>query len=153
MVTSGTIENDGLILADCGTGSALVIDANLNNRTQGVIRAENDTGFTVSGIFFQNGILDLIFSPSSPPAGIQGTGTTVTAATLPAISLDPGTGSLTLPVFAGHSYQIQYTDDLATDPVVWINHGAPLTVNSAEDETVTVPLPGTGARMFRYVMQ
>jgi hypothetical protein len=150
---TGSVSNEGLILADCGTGSTLILSSAVTNTASGVIRAENDSGLELQGTVENDGVLDLIFSPSSPPAGITGTGTTVTAATLPAISLDPGTGSLTLPAFAGHSYQIQYTDDLAADPVVWINHGAPITVNSAEEETVSVPLPATGTRMFRYVMQ
>lgn len=153
-VTTGTIENDGLILADCGSGSTLVFYGSMENRESGVIRAENSTGITFASFTLNDGILDLIFSPSASPEISGGTGEIITSSTLPLISFNAPVDQLIFRIFGGHSYLVQYTDDLSADPVEWINVGTPHTTSlDQETKTIVLPAPASGARVFRYSVE
>lgn len=149
---TGDVENQGQILADCGTGQTLVVGGDLTN--DGGIRAENYTGFTVAGNAQNNGLLDLIFSPSVVPPGL--TGEVVTAGTLPPMFTEwqPG-GSIDVifKAYPGHLYQFLSTPDLTAQPVVWNPVGAPRSVNSVSELSVSVPLPGDMPVYYRYEIQ
>ncbi len=148
---TGDVDNQGLILADCGTDKTLILDGDIEN--SGILRAENDTAFSVSGAFVNDGLIDLIFSPSSLPAGMTGSGQSVSATTLPPLTIEGDTTSLSIPAYPGHSYQLQFTNDLTATPVVWTNIGSAQTVNETTILTAAITLPTTGVNAYRFKIQ
>jgi hypothetical protein len=144
---TGHVENQGKVLANCGENPGLSITGNMSN--DHLIRAENQTGFTVSGSFENDGLLDLIFSPSTPPAGITGTGESITPSTIPPLILDPLSLNLELTAYPGHHYRILYTDNLLKNPVIWTEVET-FTVSSIETKVTTVSAPASDPRIFSY---
>lgn len=153
--SSGTLQadihNQGEIIADAGSGNTLSITGTVTN--MGLLRVENSTALSIP-VFIQNdGILDLIFSPSGLPHNLSGPGTTVTENTLPPIFLSNGADTLNIPSFAGHEYQVQYTDNLGAEPVLWTELGLPFNVPAARTEEIPLPNSTAGIRIYRYRME
>lgn len=131
LIAAGTlsmdgIDNEGLMLAN--SGESLTINAGLSN--DGTIRIENQTAFSLGGTLFnaEQGVLDMIFSSSSPPTELMNQGEVVTAATFPLLNAPDMSGAspiLRILAYGGHRYQLEKNPD-PSHSEVWVPAAPPV---------------------------
>jgi autotransporter-associated beta strand protein len=122
---NGTIINNGTISGN-GAGQTLSLTGSLTNT--GTISFTGGAGFQISGTLTNSGTVDLLTSSSLAPANlIEQGGTAFDSRSLKvsAVTLANGTASVTLPGYAGHTFQLQRS--AALSPASWQNVGNPQT--------------------------
>lgn len=119
---NGTLLNFGTVMGDCGAPQSLTIAGNVTNH--GTMQFVAGTGLQVSGVFVNNGVLDLLTGAQGLPANFINNGVVIDSSNtrITSASLVGGTIQMTLPGYAGHAYQLQRAASL-TMPV-WLNVGA-----------------------------
>ncbi len=129
---TGDLLNNGTVLADCGAPGNLVVVGNVTNN--GTMQFVFRTGLQCTGTFVNNGVLDLLTGAQGLPANFINNGVVIDSSDtrITSASVAGSMMTLTIPGYAGHSYQLQRAASL-TSPN-WQNVslpqeglGAPLT--------------------------
>lgn len=112
-----------------GTGCTSVVSSvgslvtsNLVN--SGTLRLTGNAGLTVSGTFTNTGTLDVMTWSGTLPGGLVNTGSILNRSliVISTCGLNGADFTATIQGYVGHSYQLQYRDDLANGS--WLNVGA-----------------------------
>ena len=92
----------------------------------GTLRLTGNAGLTVSGTFTNTGTLDIMTWSGTLPVGFVNTGTVLDRSliVITAFGLSGTNFTATIQGYAGHNYQLQYRDDLASGS--WQNVGSPV---------------------------
>jgi autotransporter-associated beta strand protein len=118
---NGTIINDGTI-SGSAAGQTLSLTGSITNN--GTISFTSGAGFQITGTLTNSGTVDLLTSSSLLPATIieqGGTAFDSRSLKVSAVTLANGSASVTLPAFAGHTFQLQRS--AALSPASWQNVG------------------------------
>lgn len=129
-------------------GTLTVTGAIVNN---GTVRIAGNTAFVANGTFTNNGILDLLTSPSSLPANFVNNGVVIenTKRTITSVAKIGSDFICTCTGYIGHAYQLQVSQTL-TDG--WTDVGAAVTGAGVPIEwTVTNGATGT-AKFYRVLV-
>ena len=123
-----------------GTGS-LTVD--------GTLRLVGDAALGFTGPFTNNGVLDIMTWTGTLPAGFVNNGIVLdrSAVKVDLFEIAGPSINVTLTGYAGHSYQLQYSDDLSGN---WKNIG-PAQAGGNAPITLTDPAGATGDRRFYRV--
>jgi autotransporter-associated beta strand protein len=118
-ITAGITNNGTITLSSGGTfklGGAVT-----NN---GTVRVTNGTLLSVTGAFTNNGVLDLITGAQTLPQNFTNHGVVLDSSVVAVSSVTAvgGTVEITIPSYAGHNYQLQWSPSL--NPVDWENLGS-----------------------------
>jgi hypothetical protein len=148
-ITNGwlAVANQLDIAANCTvTASAgLRVTNSLVNR--GTLRLTGNASLSVGGTFTNTGTLDVMTWSGTLPAGLVNTGTILDRSliVMSAYGLSGTNFTATIQGYAGHNYQLQYRDDLASG--AWQNVGAAVPGASAP---IVFGHPGGGVGPQRY---
>ena len=114
-------EIHGSSSATISTTGSLVASNILNN---GILRLTGNAGLSVTGTFTNTGTLDIMTWSGTLPVGFVNTGTVLDRSLIVMTSFGlSGTNfTATIQGYAGHNYQLQYRDDLASG--AWQNVGS-----------------------------
>ena len=166
-LSNGTLDTDSVNLADGATltgtgtieaelniagsasvtstagGSLTIAGAIVNN---GTLRIGGNTTFTATSTYVNNGVLDLLTSPSALPANFENNGIVIenTQRTITAAARTGNDFTCSCIGYTGHSYQLQYSETLGG---TWTNIGAPVNGTGTAIQW-TVTNGGTGDRRF-----
>ncbi|MEY4489658.1 MAG: hypothetical protein RIQ79_2166, partial [Verrucomicrobiota bacterium] len=149
-VINGTLINEGSFLADGATG--WTINGAVTNSATGVIRFTRGATLVATGAVTNSGTIDFITAGSALPAGLTGTGATLTSANVavPGISTVSGTDlQVSLPTYSGHLYQLQRCTDLTS--ASWVNVGVAQSGTGGTLVFTDTPAP-TDTRVFYRVV-
>ncbi len=147
-ILNGALVNEGSFLAD--GASAFSVNGAVTN--SGTIRFTRGATLTTNGSVINSGTLDLITAGSAPPAALSGSGAVLTAASVAAPIIAPGTGGdlrISISSHVGHLYQLQRCTDLATG--AWTDLGAPQSGSGGTLLFTDTPV-GAGAGVFYRVV-
>ena len=149
----GTIEaavqNEGDLVADCGTGTSLVLIGGVTN--QAAVRVRAGTALeTGSHPFVNEGLLDTMTAAGALPSGLTGGGAVYTTQSAPPLEIEVNnaTASFSFLALALHQYELQQASVL--QPADWVSIGGPLT---GLDQVLQVPHSigaTTNRTYFRY---
>ncbi|HEU5071390.1 MAG TPA: polysaccharide lyase family protein [Verrucomicrobiae bacterium] len=119
---NGNLLNDGTVVSDCGAPGRLTIFGNVTNN--GTLQCLVGSGLQVSGVFVNNGLLDLLTGAPGLPVNFINNGVVLDRSNLVVAGLALVGMDLEVRVqsYAGHGYQLQRTASLATPE--WQNVGA-----------------------------
>ena len=149
---NGTIAADlnisGLASLTSSSGGTLTVTGDIVNN--GTLRIAGNTAFTATRTLTNNGILDLLTSPSPLPANFVNNGVVIEniRRTITSTAITGNDFICTCSGYTGHSYQLQSSETL-TDG--WTNVGGPVNGTGIAIEW-TVTNGGTGARRFFRVL-
>lgn len=144
---NGGLTNAGTIT--CGAGGTLTVTGDVVN--DGTMRFTGGTGLVASGHFVNNGVLDLLTGAQSLPADLENNGVIIDNSSLGEVQAAKAGNTVTLSVqtFAGHSYQLQRSDSLASPS--WTNIGTPQTGDGTVRNFVDTTATGT-QRFYRVAV-
>lgn len=150
---NGTITGDlnisGLASVTSSSGGTLAVSGTIVNN--GTLRIAGSTTFTATGSFTNNGVLDLLTSTSALPSNFINNGVVIenTQRTISAATKVGNDFNCACMGYAGHSYQLQMSDNL-TGP--WTSVGTPV---AGSGTTIQWNVTGGGIgerRFFRVVV-
>ena len=118
-LTCAGLNNEGVLTAATG---ALIVTGNVTNT--GDLRLSGQASLSVAGTLSNRGLLDVINWDGTLPAGLLNTGIVLDRSTLELsiVSIGPGI-RMTIPGYAGHTYQLQTASTLPCAPADWQNLG------------------------------
>jgi hypothetical protein len=122
----GTITCDSLYVLgtfEGGSGGALTVGGSVTN--QGTLRLLGDAQLNIGGAFINNGVLDIMNWDGVLPPGFANQGVLLdrSAIKVESCAVEGRDFHMTVMGYAGHSYQLQYSDSLR--PAAWANLGPP----------------------------
>jgi rhamnogalacturonan endolyase len=118
---NAALVNDGLVLADCGVPGVLTINGHVTNN--GTMRLVSGTSLDASGVFVNNGVLDLMTAGGTLPTNLVNHGVILDSSNLPVQSISRIGSTITIQAqsFSGHTYQLQSSTSF--NPPIWQDLG------------------------------
>ncbi len=143
---NGELTNDGFI--SCTTGTLMLNGSVVNN---GIARLTSGAILSAGGEFLNNGILDLLTASGEIPDNLVNSGTVIDSSgmELTAFAISGNDIQLTLVTHEGHSYQLQWSNDLATPS--WQNVGSAV-AGDGTAKPFTHPDGATADRRFYRIV-
>jgi autotransporter-associated beta strand protein len=143
---NATLVNDGLVLSDCGAPGVLTLADNVTNN--GTMRLVSGTALAASGVFVNNGVLDMMTAGSGLPPNLVNNGVILDSSNLPAqaIFMAGSVVSIRAQSYTGHQYLLQRATSLTAPR--WVDVGSAQAGNGAVIE-FTDPDATAGVRFYR----
>jgi autotransporter-associated beta strand protein len=142
----GNLVNNGTVLAD--NTAPIIVNGTITN--SGTVRLTNGS-ISSTGLFINNGLLDIINGPQTLPPNFQNNGTVLDSRSvrISATSIVDSSFVLSVSSVTGHNYQMQRADSLSGP---WANVGAQQPGSGAVLQ-FTDPAGATGAQKRFYRIQ
>jgi hypothetical protein len=147
-ITCASMNNLGTVES---SGGSLTVTGSLSN--YGTLRLLGNAQLVVGGGFTNYGVLDIMTWNGALPAGFANNGVVLdrTAVKVDTWAIEGNDFRLTLMGYAGHSYQLQHSDDLRAGS--WSNDGAAQPGNQAPLLLTQTNGVTAGRRFYRVQVQ